>query len=137
MDKSRFLNLNSRILVVDDNESDRLVIRAMLTKLGFQKPDEAEDGAIAKLKVAGAQSQGQPYDIVFVDWAMPILDGLKLLKLIKMDDSISDPIVIMTTGKSAAADVQEALDAGVSDYIVKPISVDILQSKLVKFVRKR
>ena len=124
-----------RVLIVDDNESDRLILRSQLLKLGFQDMQESEDGVAAEYKIDVANQIKQAFNIVFIDWMMPKLNGIKLLQNLRSTKSNKDLVVFMTTGKSEFESVSTAIQAGANDYIVKPISLDILQSKIEKHIK--
>jgi two-component system chemotaxis response regulator CheY len=114
------------ILIVDDLPMMRVIIKNNLSQLGVPYPCiEAEDGiealrCLAKSKVA----------LIFLDWIMPNLSGIDFLKKIRALKL--DIPIIMVTGESDRASVKEALQAGVADYIVKPITQEVLKEKLVK-----
>ena len=116
---------NLRVLVADDNPGDMLILQTMLRHLGFCKIDEAIDGSIAFKKLCNA-----PYDLIITDWQMPLLDGVTLIKNIRSDKRLRDIPTILLTGNSAQDQVVQAISAGVSGYIVKPIDKEILLMKL-------
>lgn len=125
-------NKKTRVLIVDDNESDRLILRSMLIALGFGEIHEAEDGVMAESKIDVSYQIKKPFEIVFVDWMMPKLNGLKLLQHLRADKSHQDLILIMTTSKSHMDAVTDAARAGVNEYIVKPLTLDVLRMKIEK-----
>lgn len=120
----------TRVLIVDDNESDRLILRSMLIALGFGEIHEAEDGVMAESKIEVSRQIKQPFEIVFVDWMMPKLNGLKLLQRLRADRGHQDLTLIMTTSKSQSDAVTDAAKAGVDEYIVKPLTLDVLRTKI-------
>lgn len=107
------------LLVVDDNVHMRLLVRNIVKALGVNEIEEAEDGASA-LKVLTHYSA----DIVIVDWNMQPLDGIEFTKLIRTSDdspNIYVPI-IMLTGHTELKRVTQARDAGVNEFLAKPVS---------------
>jgi two-component system chemotaxis response regulator CheY len=88
---------------------------------------EAEDG-----QAALQQLITQKVDIVFCDWNMPKMSGIELLTKIRTMDTLKTVPFIMVTSESAKYSVIEALKAGASDYIVKPVNEKILSEKLKK-----
>jgi two-component system, chemotaxis family, chemotaxis protein CheY len=114
-----------RALVVDDSRAIRAVLKRMLGELGFQTA-EAGDGlqALAVLEEAGA------FDIVLVDWNMPEMNGLELVKAVRAIASFESMPMLMVTTESEMERVIEALTAGASDYLMKPFTKDALLSKL-------
>jgi two-component system, chemotaxis family, chemotaxis protein CheY len=121
-----------RVLIVDDNESDRIVIRTMLSSLGFADIQEAEDGLSAENKIANANQIKQPFGLVLLDWMMPKQTGIKVLQHLRTERANRDLIIFMTTGKSDFEKVNEAARSGVDDYIVKPVTLDVLKTKIAK-----
>lgn len=125
-------NKKTRVLIADDNESDRMILRSMLIALGFAEIHEAEDGVQAESKINVARQIKTPFEIVFVDWMMPKLNGLKLLQHLRSEKAHEDMVLIMTTSKSHMDAVTDAARAGVNEYIVKPLTLDVLRMKLEK-----
>ena len=103
-------------LVVEDSPTMRQLIVFALKRLNTLKVTEADDGVDALKKL-----QGQKFDILITDINMPIMDGLKLVSLVRKDATHKDiPIVIITT-EGAQEDRQRALALGANAYITKPI----------------
>ncbi|MES2963391.1 MAG: response regulator [Bdellovibrionota bacterium] len=125
-------NKKTRVLIVDDNESDRLILRSMLIAIGFAEIHEAEDGVMAESKINISAQIKQPFEIVFVDWMMPKLNGLKLLQHIRADKTNLGMIVFMTTSKTQHDAVTDAAKAGVNEYMIKPLTLDLLRTKIEK-----
>jgi two-component system chemotaxis response regulator CheY len=120
-----------RFLVADDSQHMRRIIRALLNGFGSREVYEAEDG-VAALE---AFNQYTP-DIVIIDWAMPIFDGLEFTRLIRQPDSNASPFtpIIMLTGHSERKRVTAARDAGVTEFMVKPISAMALHRRILNVV---
>ncbi len=108
-----------KILIIDDNEVDRELIRAML-ELNEYSVTELGD-ATSCMKVIATEKP----DLVLLDIMMPGFDGNQLLQLIRMKYPEIKLPVIMVTSKSDASDVVESLNLGANDYITKPIQFDI------------
>ncbi|MEK7356494.1 MAG: response regulator [Bdellovibrionota bacterium] len=125
-------NKKTRVLIVDDNESDRLILRSMLISIGFQELHEAEDGVMAENKIDVSNQIKQPFEIVFVDWMMPKLNGLKLLQRLRASRANQNLLLIMTTSKSNTEAVADAAKAGIDEYLVKPLTLELLKQKLEK-----
>jgi len=98
--------------------------------LGFADLTEAEDGA-AGLKKAGEA----PLDLIVSDWNMPNMTGLEFLKAVRADDSLKGIAFIMVTSEADKEKIMEAVQAGVSQYIVKPFNAVQLEEKIkaIKF----
>ncbi len=114
-----------RILIVDDHEPMRKIIKNILRQAGLEDLDESPDGkdAIMKLKE-------KSFDLVLLDWNMPGMNGLEVLKTMKSDQRLKDVPVIMVTAESSREKIIEAINFGVSDYIVKPFTGEVLKKKI-------
>ena len=106
----------TRVLVVDDSPTMRQLIVFALNRIPGLQIDEAGDGVAALKKLSTA-----PFDLLMTDLNMPIMDGLKLVSLVRNDPQYkSMPVVIITT-EGAQLDRERALAAGANAYISKPI----------------
>src|SRR5690349_8414128 len=105
-----------RTLIIEDNPSDRMILRAFLIKAGFQTLYEAETGPIAAGKIENARAMREPYDLIFLDWNLPGGSGLDLLKNIQAHRSKHQTKVIVVTGSSEPEVVQEAIKTGAHDF---------------------
>jgi CheY-like chemotaxis protein len=115
-----------RILLAEDNEVNQKVVLKMLGKIGHQ-PDVAMNG----LEVLQALER-QPYDLILMDVQMPEMDGLETSKKIRTLWP-NGPKIIAMTAYALEGDRERCLDAGMDDYISKPVRLEELQSKLIKF----
>ncbi len=122
---------NMKILVVDDFSTMRRIVKNVLKQIGFEKLEEAEDGAQAYSKL-----QNGNFDFVVSDWNMPNLDGMGLLKKIRSDEKLKDLPVLMVTAEAEKEKVVEAIKAGVNNYIVKPFTAEVLKEKMDKIFEK-
>ena len=121
-----------KILVVDDSRIMQNILKNTFDeKEAWGKTDflTASDGEEA-LSIMSANK----IDILLLDWNMPKLDGLAVLKKIRQSDKYKKLPVIMITSEAAKYNVIEALKAGVSDYIIKPASRKILRDKVKGFI---
>jgi two-component system chemotaxis response regulator CheY len=116
----------TRVLIADDSGTMRTIIRRSLEAVGVTDTAEAADGAQAIAMFKPGQ-----FDLVLTDWNMPGKTGLDVAREIRTQDK-QVPIVMITT-ESEKSRVLEAIQAGVSDYLVKPFTPDSLRSKLEKF----
>jgi two-component system chemotaxis response regulator CheY len=116
-----------RVLLADDSGTMRTIIRRSLESLGVSGAVEACDGqqAIELFKSSGG------FDLVLTDWNMPGKSGLDVVREIRALDK-KVPIVMVTT-ESEKARVLEAIEIGVSDYLVKPFTTEVLRKKLERF----
>jgi two-component system chemotaxis response regulator CheY len=115
--------MSARVLVADDSSTMRKIILRLLRGVGVTSAVEAADGAEAiKLFKPGE------FDVVLMDWNMPHKNGLEVIREIrKLDAEVK---IIMVTTEAEKSRVKEGIQAGVSDYLVKPFSTDALREKL-------
>ncbi len=125
------LDKNMRILVVDDFATMRKVIKNLLKQAGYNNIVEAEDGAEA-LKTLKSVN----VDFVISDWNMPNMNGLEFLKAVRADGDLSSKPFLMVTAEALQDNVVLAVKAGVSDYIVKPFTAEVLSEKIEKILGK-
>jgi class 3 adenylate cyclase/CheY-like chemotaxis protein len=118
-----------QILVVDDLEDNREVLRARLASRGYQV-STAVNGAEALDKVIAA-----PPDLVLLDVTMPVLDGIATVRRLKADASLPFVPVILLTSRTDASDVVAGLDAGADDYLTKPIDHAALVARVRAMLR--
>lgn len=119
------------VLVVDDEQSVRTMIKSMLKQLQINQVLEAENGHEA-MNLIG--SSAGTLNVVICDWTMPTVSGIELLRQVRSTGS-SVPFV-MVTGKADKDSVLEAKDAGVSAYIAKPLTLVQLEAKLRAVISK-
>ncbi|RIK99586.1 MAG: two-component system response regulator [Proteobacteria bacterium] len=120
-----------RFLCCDDNAHMRRILRTLLHSFGAREVYEAEEGATA-LEMYNHYAP----DIIITDWAMPIFDGIELAQMIRQPDAYGNPYVpiIMLTGHSEKRRVTMARDAGVTEFLAKPISANGLYQRLLNVV---
>ena len=123
---------STKILIVDDIQSLRDLLKAYLRRLGYWNIEEFVDGQDALDALWGAQQKNEPFGLVISDWNMPTMTGLELLKRVRMvPDWKNLPFLLLTT-ESEKARIVEAVQAQVSNYMVKPIDEETLKEKIVK-----
>ncbi len=110
------------MLLVDDDDFIRLLIRENLEQLGYQV-DVAQDGQEAWENIA---VNPQSYDLVLLDKNMPRMDGITLLKLIKADERLMGLPVVVLTGAAEPENIIEGLAAGAYYYLIKPTTLELL-----------
>lgn len=126
------LKTDSRILIIDDFETVRMVLKRCLGQLGYTVMEEASDGQEGLDKIKQAVASGNPYELVFSDVSMPNLTGLELLETVHNTPELSKTPFVMVTSESEQKFITQAFSLGVVDYIVKPFSPATLQKKLEK-----
>jgi two-component system chemotaxis response regulator CheY len=115
-----------KVLLVDDSGTMRTIQKRCLNKVGVEDVAEAEDGVqgLSMFKTAA-------FDLVLCDWNMPNMDGLTMLKHVR-EINKTVPIIMVTT-EAERSRVLEAIQNGVSDYLVKPFTQDALKVKIEKW----
>jgi len=119
-----------RALVVDDNESARTVLAGMLKSINFVV-DEASSGKAAIDAVDRAEAQDQPYDIVFLDWLMPGMNGNETARQLRARPLKRLPHLIMVTAYGRDEVIQGVEEAGVEGVLIKPVSASVLLDSVV------
>ena len=117
-----------RALIVDDSRAVRMMMRRALSECGFDDFAEAGDGQEA----LDALESGSLPDVAFVDWNMPVMNGIEFLKALRAEPEGKGPNVIMCSVENEPARIIEALEAGADEYIMKPFDGDILEAKFAE-----
>lgn len=130
------INPDSRILVVDDFEMLLITMKKALGNLGYSNVDQAEDGAQAWNMIEQAKTEGKPYSLIFSDWTMPEMTGIELFRKVKGDDALGKTPFVMVTAESEKKNVMSALSEGVTEYIIKPCTVESLEKKIETINKK-
>jgi len=103
----------------------RRIVKNILRQLNFVNITEAEDGSTALEAL-----QREKIDLVISDWNMPKMTGLELLKAVRADDALKHIPFLMVTAEAQQENIIEAVKAGVSNYIVKPFTAEVLSQKI-------
>ena len=116
-----------KVLVVDDNQHMRKLVVAILQAFGVLQIVEAGDGTRAWTMLRETNP-----DVVILDWMMEELSGIDLVKMVRTSPQTPNPFVpiIMLTGYTQLDHVRQARDAGVNEFIAKPVSVKTMMSRL-------
>jgi len=119
------LDLNMKILIVDDQQTMRVIVKNVLKDLGFNNFKEAENGqqAYNLLQKGG-------FDFVISDWNMPVMDGLTLVQQIRRNASFNGIPVLMLSAEKENDKILAAVKAGVNNYILKPFTPESLEEKI-------
>lgn len=118
-----------KALVVDDSLTMRKIISSYLKALDVQEVDEAGDGAEAV-----ALAAKKAYDLIFMDWNMPVMDGLAALKTLREEGCGAK--VVMVTTESEKAKILEAIKCGANNYLTKPVTKDAFLAVVEKLLPK-
>ncbi|WP_291322017.1 response regulator [Desulfonatronospira sp.] len=120
------LDKDKSILIVDDIEPSRETVVNFLRVLGYQKTREAADGKEA-LEIL---EHSHDIQLVISDWKMPRMNGAELLRCMRSSSRWEDLPFIFLTSRSESEDVAEASELGVTEYMVKPLSIEVLSEKM-------
>lgn len=112
-----------RIMLVDDSRTMRTLSRSVLEQLGYSEIEEACNGQDALSKIGAFEP-----DLLLVDWDMPTMDGLAFIKAFRKTDKTTP--VIMVTTEVEKSRVIEAIQAGVNNYVFKPLAVEALGHRI-------
>ncbi len=118
-------------LVVEDSPTMRQLIAFALKRIQGSKVIEATDGVDALKKLSS-----QKFDMLLVDINMPIMDGLKLVSLVRADPTNRDTPIIMITTEGAEEDRKRALSLGASAYLTKPIQTQELLRVVNQYLKQ-
>lgn len=122
---------DTRILIVDDDPDSLDIVQTFLESKGYAVTT-ARDG-----KAGLARLDEVRPDLVLLDVMMPGMDGWEVARVIKNHPDLGDTRVVMLTARSGFSDKQEGLRAGADDYIVKPIRLDELATRVEKNLEAR
>ena len=125
-----------RVLVVDDFDLVKVMIRTTLTNLGIVHIDEAGDGRDALRQIREAHAANFPFQLVLCDWNMPVMNGIELLQMTRRSPEFERLPFIMITANAEQKQVFKALSNGALDYLVKPITPGSLEKKISNILKK-
>lgn len=114
-----------RALIVDDSRAMRSIVSRIVKQLGYEIT-EATDGKDALGRLAEAKP-----DLILVDWNMPEMNGLEFVRAVRSDPGHAAMRIVMVTTESEIVRVQEALESGADEYLMKPFTKEALIEKLI------
>jgi two-component system chemotaxis response regulator CheY len=123
------VNADMKFLVVDDIETMRRIVKAVLNDLGFNNITEADDGSTALPMLRNGD-----FDFLITDWNMPGMPGLELLRQVRAIDKLAKMPVLMLTAEAKRDQIVAAAKAGVNGYVLKPFTPELLKQKLTKIL---
>ncbi len=124
------MDTSIKVLVVDDFATMRRILKNILKQIGFKNLVEADDGT-----TAWDVLEEQEIDLVLADWNMPKMTGLELLKKVRASEKYAKVPFLMVTAEAQKQNVIEAVQAGVSNYVVKPFTAEAISEKLEKILK--
>ena len=121
----------AKVLVVDDHDLTRNMVRAILRGVGFEDITQAESGdeALARLR-------SHQFDLVICDWNMPEGSGIEVLQIIRREEKNKNIPFVMLTAEVYRENIVTAMGAGVTDYVAKPFTSDVLIAKIRTVMKK-
>lgn len=129
--QSRYMLENVNVLVIDDNKHMCKLVSEILRALGVRNVRDIDDAAKAfeELKQFSA-------DIIIVDWHMEPMDGIEFVRLIRTAEDSPNPFlpIIMLSGYTEMQRITEARDAGINEFLAKPISAKALYQRIVSII---
>ena len=129
--ESRHADLRGlRVLVVDDNATNRRVVNGMLTASRCL-PTSVPGAAEALVELRAAAGSGQPYDVALLDLNMPEVDGLQLAREIRQDPALGGLVLLLLTSSGQRGQAEQSAEAGINGYLAKPIRAGQLDSVLL------
>ncbi|HEY9080351.1 response regulator [Magnetovibrio sp.] len=122
-----------RFLIIDDNAFSRQLTRRILNQFGAREIHEAENGARAKDEVKSFKP-----DIIIVDWVMSPVNGMEFVRWLREGPDSPEPFtpVIMVTAYSHLHNIMQARDAGINEFLTKPISAKSLIKRVQSVIEK-
>jgi two-component system, sensor histidine kinase and response regulator len=124
-----------RVLIVDDNLTNRRILMTMLSRWGM-RPTAVESVERAMAELASAMPSGAPYELILTDMHMPNGDGFELIEAIQSSDNPAPPTIVMLTSGARGGDVERCQELGVSAYLLKPVREAELRSAIARAVRR-
>lgn len=116
-----------RVLIVDDFSTMRRIVRNILRQIGLNNVVEADDGT-----TAWDVLNREKIDFIVSDWNMPKMTGIELLRKVRSSEQFADIPFLMVTAEAQQENIIEAVQAKVSNYIVKPFTADTMKQKIDK-----
>ncbi|MBI3813738.1 MAG: response regulator, partial [Nitrospinae bacterium] len=120
-----------KILITDDFTNMRRTIKNMLRQIGFENIDEADDGDTALAKL-----QSGLFGFLILDWNMPRMPGIQVVRAVRADNALRHLPILMVTAENWEDEIVEAAEEQVNGYIIKPFVTKILEDKIAEILEK-
>lgn len=128
--KVRLIKEHARVLIVEDNHINQVVLKTMLQRLNVEN-DTADHGGKALSILQQADAKGESFDLILMDCQMPVMDGFEATKNIRISgESYANIPIIAVTANALSSDKERCLQAGMNDYLSKPFQLDDIRTKL-------
>lgn len=118
----------ARILIAEDDKDSAQLLMDLVIDMGIKQIEVAKDGMEAFDKIKRAKS---PFHIILCDWDMPELTGIDVHKKAKASNTLRGSHFIMVTAVTDGPRIKQAVLQGISDYVVKPVDISILEAKIL------
>jgi two-component system chemotaxis response regulator CheY len=122
----------TKILVIDDVATIRAMLRQQLSEMGFKNIVDCTDGYEAWNMISAEDNKISKIEVIIADWNMPKVTGLQFTQMVRSKDWGKNIPIVFVTSENNLELVSEAIHSGVSQYIIKPFSKNILAEKLMK-----
>lgn len=124
------MSKTTRILVADDANTIRRLLKNTLRDVGFELVDDANNGKVALELLLKNYENKTPYEILIIDWNMPLMTGMELLKFVRSQPQFENLPFVMLTSENQMELVAECVNAGVSQYVIKPFTNNMIMDKI-------
>jgi signal transduction histidine kinase/CheY-like chemotaxis protein len=129
-DKIKVIKKDARVLIVEDNHINQVVLKTMLQRLNI-KNDTADHGRKALSILQQANANGEGFDFILMDCQMPVMDGFETTRRIRNSgEPYADIPIIAVTANALSSDRERCLQVGMNDYLSKPFQLDDIKNKL-------
>jgi two-component system chemotaxis response regulator CheY len=118
-----------KVLIVEDHFLSRQMITVALREKGVTNLEATSDGKQAIASIENARIEGRPFHIIFLDWEMPIMNGIDVLKYFRANPDYVNTAFIMVTAVAEQKLVMDAVKSGATGYVVKPVSQNGIAKK--------
>jgi two-component system, chemotaxis family, chemotaxis protein CheY len=119
-----------KVMIADDHFLIRQFVKRTLVDSGFEKIDMVNDGNEAIESINASIEANDLYDIIFLDWNMPVMSGIDVLSYIRTKSEYQNAAVVMFTAESEKQNIMKAIKMGATSYILKPIAPMELHKKI-------
>lgn len=119
------LKNSMHILVIDDVSYMRAIVVDMIGRLGFNNVSQASDGEEALMLI-----KNNTFSLVLCDWHMPKINGVSLLRMIRLPHTTATLPFVMVTSNQKLTDVRDCIASGVSGFLLKPFDLDTLEKQI-------
>jgi two-component system, sensor histidine kinase and response regulator len=130
------LLLKTRVLIVDDNPTNRLILERMLARWEM-RPDCVESGEAALRELMAASQSSDPYHLILADKQMPTMDGFALIEQVRGQSELAASTVIMMSSGAHRGDMDRCKDLGLAAYLTKPVRQNELRDAIARSLDRR